>query len=41
MNDTDTVMPLAAVGSVAVWCGDEVTAGAGASDLAPRYSTLA
>lgn len=41
MNDTDTVMPLAAVGSVAVWCGDEVTAGAGASDLAHRYSTLA
>lgn len=41
MNDTDTVMPLAAVGSVAVWCGDEVTAGAGASDLAHRYSMLA
>ena len=41
MNDTDTVMPLAAAGSVAVWCGDEVTAGAGASDTAHRYSTLA
>lgn len=40
-DDTDTVMPLAAAGSVAVWCGDEVTAGAGASDTAHRYSTLA
>lgn len=41
MNDTDTVMPLAAAGSVAVWCGDETAAGAGASDTAHRYSTLA
>lgn len=42
MNDTDTTpVPLEAAGSVAVWCGDETTAGAGASDAARRYSTLA
>lgn len=41
MSDTGmTPVPLAAAGSTAVWCGDEVTAGAGASDLAHRYSTL-
>lgn len=42
MSDTGmTPVPLAAAGSTAVWCGDEVTAGAGASDTAHRYSTLA
>ena len=42
MRDTDTTpVPLEAAGSVAVWCGDETTAGAGASDAARRYSTLA
>lgn len=42
MSDTDTTpVPLEAAGSVAVWCGDETTAGAGASDAARRYSTLA
>lgn len=42
MSDTGmTPVLLAAAGSVAVWCGDEVTAGAGASDTAHRYSTLA
>lgn len=43
MNDTDTVtvMPLAAAGSAAVWCGDQTAAGEGASDTAHRYSTLA
>lgn len=38
---SDDIMPLTAAGSVAVWCGDEVTAGDGASDTAHRYSTLA
>lgn len=42
MSDTGmTPVLLAAAGSVAVWCGDEVTAGVGASDTAHRYSTLA
>ena len=42
MSDTGmTPVLLAAAGSVDVWCGDEVTAGAGASDTAHRYSTLA
>jgi len=42
MSDTGmTPVPLTAAGSTAVWCGDEVTAGAGASDTAHRYSTLA
>lgn len=42
MSDTGmTPVPLSAAGSTAVWCGDEVTAGAGASDTAHRYSTLA
>ena len=42
MSDTGmTPVPLAAAGSTAVWCGDEVTSGAGASDTARRYSTLA
>lgn len=36
-----TPVPLDAAGSVAVWCGDQVTAGDGASDAAHRYSTLA
>lgn len=39
MNDAMT--PLAMAGSIAVWCGDQVTAGDGASDTAHRYSTLA
>lgn len=42
MSDTETTpVPLTAAGSVAVWCGDETAAGAGASDTAHRYSTLA
>lgn len=42
MSDTETTpVPLTAAGSVAVWCGDQTAAGAGASDTAHRYSTLA